>query len=188
MTTGTRRASSAENSRARKRSLHARRGNASKQSKMTNIDKSEVKAPEAAAKFLAFTIDASTAQIVKLVSLDASGASHELSEDEKASLATAASKDRLAGVLEQAFEAGIACAMGEGVADDLAEDVAEDKAHESEEDAELRHLLLKPLIEHSAAKDLMKPEVLNRAILETLIEQSMKSRSASAQGGPGESL
>jgi hypothetical protein len=155
---------------------------------MTNTDKSEVKVPEATAKFLAFTIDASTAQIVKLVSLDASGASHELSEDEKASLATAASKDRLAGVLEQAFEAGIACAMGEGVAEDLAEDVAEDKAKESEEDAELRHLLLKPLIEHSAAKDLMKPEVLNRAILDTLIEQSMKSRSASAQGGRGGSL
>jgi hypothetical protein len=150
---------------------------------MTNAAESAVKVPEATAKFLAFTIDASTAQIVKLVSLDASGASHELSEDEKASLAAAASKDRLEEVLEQAFEAGIACAMGEGVSEDLAEEVAEDNAKESEEEAELRHLLLKPLIEHSAAKDLMKPEVLNRAILERLIEQSMKSRSASAPAG-----
>jgi len=155
---------------------------------MTKVDESTGKSPEATAMLLAFTIDASTAQIVKLVSMDASGVSHELSEDEKASLATASSTDRLEEVLEQAFEAGIACAMGEGIAEDLAEDVAEDKAKESEEDAELRHLLLKPLIAHSAAKDLMKPEVLNRAILETLIERSMKSRSASAQGGRGGSL
>lgn len=182
MTTGTRR-----NSPAKRRNVQARRRNETKKLEIPNIDESAVKVPEAPAMFLAFTIDASTAQIVKLVSLDASGASHELSEDEKASLATAASKDRLEGVLEQAFEAGIACAMGEGVADDLAEDVAEDKAKESEDDAELRHLLLKPLIEHSAAKDLMKPEVLNRAILETLIEQSMKARSASTQGGRSES-
>lgn len=183
MTTGTRR-----NSPAKRRSVHARRGKASKQSEMTKVDESTSKGPEATAMLLAFTIDASTAQIVKLVSLDASGASHELSEDEKASLATAAGMDRLEEVLEQAFEAGIACAMGEGIADDLAEDVAEDKAKASEEDAELRHLLLKPLIEHSAAKDLMRPEVLNRAILETLLVQSMKSRSASAQGGRSGSL
>lgn len=178
MTTGTRR-----NSPAKKRNSQARTGKTSKKSELTGVDESTSKGPEAKARLLAFTIDASTAQIVKLVSLDASGVSHELSDDEKASLATAASRDRLEEVLEQAFEAGIACAMGEAIAADLAEDVAEDRAKESEEDAELRHLLLKPLIEHGAAKDLMKPEVLNRAILETLIEQSMNSRSASAQGG-----
>jgi hypothetical protein len=134
-----------------------------------------LKSPESTAKFFAFTMDANTAQIVKLESLDASGASHELSEDEKASLARATSKEGLEEVLEQAFEAGIACVLGG--------EFAEDKAKESEEDAELRHLLLKPLIEHSAAKELMKREVLNRAILETLIEHSMKARPASAEGG-----
>jgi hypothetical protein len=146
---------------------------------MANVDEFGVKSPESTAKFFAFTIDANTAQIVKAESLDASGASHELSEDEKESLAKAASNDRLEEVLEQAFEAGIACVLG----GEFAEDLAEDKAKESEEDAELRRLLLKPLIEHSAAKDLMKREVLNRAILETLIEHSMKSHPASAEGG-----
>lgn len=180
MTTGTRRNSPAEKSPAKRRNVQGRKGNSSKRLKMTNIDESVVKVPDATAKFLAFTIDANTAQIVKLESLDASGASHELSEDEKASLATAVSKDRLEEVLEQAFEAGIACALGEGFARDDAEGSADDEAKESEEDAELAHLLLKPLIEHSTAMGLMKPEVLNRAILETLIERSIHSRSTSA--------
>ena len=146
---------------------------------MTNSDESAVKLSESTAKFFAFTIDATTAQIVKLESLDASGTSHELSEDEKESLAKGASKEGVEEALEQAFEAGIACVLG----GEFAQDLVEDKAKESEEDAELRHLLLKPLIEHSAAKNLMKREVLNRAILETLIEHSMKSRPVSAEGG-----
>ncbi len=120
---------------------------------------------ESGAKLFTFTVDARTAQIVKFESLDSSGARYELSDDEKVSLAREGSSDGLEDLVEQAFEAGIACVLGE-------EGRSETK--ESEEDAELRHLLLTPLIEHSLAKRLLKGEVLNRALLGTLIQHSMK--------------
>jgi hypothetical protein len=134
---------------------------------------------EPAAKLFAFTIDAKTAQIVKFESLDASGVRHELSDEEKMSLAREDSGEQLEEIVEQAFEAGIACVLGEG-----------DKglAKESEEDAELRHLLLTPLMEHSMAKRLLQGEVLNRVILDTLIQHSMKSGAESAGGSPAAGL
>lgn len=134
---------------------------------------------ESAAKLFAFTIDAKTAQIVKFESLDESGARHELSDEEKLSLAKEGSGDRLEEIVEQAFEAGIACVLGEG-------DKGQTK--ESEEDAELRHLLLTPLIKHSMARRLLQGEVLNRVILGTLIQHSMKSGADSAGGGPAAGL
>ena len=58
--------------------------NAHKEEKM-NEEKIAESAP-AAGKLFAFTIDASTAQVVKLETLDESGARHELSDEEAASL------------------------------------------------------------------------------------------------------
>lgn len=136
---------------------------------MTDVDQS-------AGKLLAFTIDANTAQIVKLESLDASGGRHELSDEEKTSLVHTGGEGRLEEVLERAFEAGIDCVLGGGEAD---------SSKESEQEAKLRHLLLTPLIEHSPAKRLLQREVLNRAMLETLIQHSMKSEGAPAPAGPG---
>lgn len=135
---------------------------------MTNADESAAKAEHGAAKLFSFTIDANTAQIVKLESLDATGNRHELSEEEKASLVKEARDDRLEKVVEQAFEAGIACVLDS--------EVEQDDAQDSADDAELRHILLTPLIERSPARRLMEREVLNRAILDTLIEHSMKAR------------
>jgi hypothetical protein len=124
-------------------------------------------------QLLTITIDAKTGQIVKFESLDESGVPHELSDEEKANLAREGVGDKLEEIVEQAFEAGIACVLGGG-----------DRAvtQESEEDAELRHLLLLPLIEHSMAKRLMHGEVLNRAILGTLIQHSMKTGGETASG------
>lgn len=132
-----------------------------------------------AAQLLTFTIDAKTGQIVKFESLDESGVRHEVSDEEKANLARAGVGDKLEEIVEQAFEAGIACVLGGG-----------DKAQtqESEEDAELRHLLLLPLIEHSMARRLMQGEVLNRAILGTLIQHSMKAGADSATSGAAAGL
>src|SRR5262245_27225675 len=93
-----------------------------------------------AGKLFTFTIDANTAQVVKLETLDASGARHELSEEEKASLAKATNGGDLREFVEKAFEAGIACVLGE--------DQHQQKADEPADEAELRHLLLTPLIEH----------------------------------------
>ena len=148
-----------------------RKKSAQKEQKMTDTE-------ESAGKFFTFTIDANTGQIVRLESLDATGTRHELSDEEKASLAQEGSEDRLEDVLEQAFEAGIACVLGGGA--------GQDKAQESAEDAELRHLLLTPLIEHSPARHLLRPDVLNRAILATLIEHSTKPLDAAPEGGPAQ--
>jgi len=148
---------------------------AQKEEKMSEI------APSAG-KLFAFTIDANTAQIVKLETLDASGARHELSDEEKASLAREGSAGGLEEFVERAFEAGIACVLGG--------DERQEKADESAEESELRHLLLTPLIEHSPAKRLIQREALNRAILGTLIQYATQgpatAENSSASGVPSD--
>ena len=121
---------------------------------------------KSAGKLFTFTIDASTGQVVRLEVEDASGERHELSDEEKASLAQAGGAGDLEQLVERAFEAGIACVLG---------GEPEDKAEELADEAELRHLLLTPLIEYSPARRLLQREVLNRAILGTLIHHAMKA-------------
>jgi len=133
---------------------------------------------QSAGKLFTFTIDASTGQVVRLEAEDASGERHELSDEEKASLARAGTAGDLEQFVERAFEAGIACVLGGG---------PEDKAEEPADEAELRHLLLTPLIEHSPARRLLQREVLNRAILETLIHHAMKAPTA-AESSPATGL
>jgi hypothetical protein len=145
----------------------------------SNTDEAAATHPESGVKLFAFTVDAKTAQIVKFESLDASGARYELSDDEKISLAGKGNGDALEELVEQAFEAGIACVLGEG---------AGSLTKESDEDAELRHLLLTPLMERSFAKRLLRGEVLNRALLGTLIQHSMKMSADTAAGGSAASL
>lgn len=151
---------------SRKKSSESSEQSPEEEQKMADND-------QTAGKLIAFTIDTSTAQIVKLESLDTAGDRHELTDDEKASLVHEGT-GKLEDVLEQAFEAGIDCVLGEG---------AQDGAEESQGEAKLRHLLLTPLIEHSAAKRLLQPEVLHRAILETLVQHSMKPTAASSRSG-----
>jgi len=117
-----------------------------------------------------FTIDADTAQVVKLETEDASGARHELSDEEKASLAHAGAAGDIEQFVERAFEAGIACVLGGSG--------PEERTEEAADEAELRHMLLTPLIECSPARHLMQREVLNRAILETLIQHATKAPTA----------
>jgi len=132
------------------------------------------KAPETksssahASDLLTLTIDAKTGHIVKIESVDSTGAHHELSDEERASLAEERSKATVEAIIEQAFEAGVACVLGG--AD------GEDDPPESAKDADLRRLLLRPLIEDSAAKRLMQRDILSRAILATLIQNSTSSR------------
>jgi hypothetical protein len=115
--------------------------------------------------------------VVKLETLDESGGRHELSEEEKAILAHALGEgDGLEDFVEKAFEAGIACVLGE--------DPHQQKADEAADEAELRHLLLTPLIEHSSVKRFMQREVLNRAILGTLLQRATKKAAAAAETEP----
>src|SRR6516164_236079 len=117
---------------------------------------------------LTFTIQARTGQIVKIESVDSTGVRHELSDEEKTNLAKEKSKATLEDMLEQAFEAGIACVLGD--AD------GEDDPPESAKDADLRRLLLRPLLEEGAAKRLMQRDILSRAMLTTLIQNAISSR------------
>ncbi|HEY6825150.1 MAG TPA: hypothetical protein VI195_11960 [Steroidobacteraceae bacterium] len=148
--------------------------NAHKEDKM-NEEKMTESAPSAGRLF-AFTIDAGTAQIVKLETLDASGARRELSEEEKASLAQAGAEEGLEQFVEKAFEAGIACVLGD--------DEQQHKSTEAAEEAELRRLLLKPLIEHSPVRRLMQREALNRAILGTLLQRAVSKAPVDAESAP----
>ena len=122
---------------------------------------------------LTFTIQARTGQIVKIESVDSAGAHHELSDEEKTNLAKEKSKATLEDMLEQAFEAGIACVLGD--AD------GEDDPPKSAKDADLRRLLLRPLIEDGSAKRLMQRDFLSRVMLATLIQNA-----TSSHVGPGE--
>lgn len=116
-------------------------------------------------KFLNVTIDANSAAVVRVEGQDATGARFELTVDEKASLAKRGENERLEDLVEEAFEAGIACVLG-GDTDSF-------DANESAEDAELRHQLLAPLIERSAVvKHWVDRGALNRAVVNSLIEGS----------------
>jgi len=113
------------------------------------------------------TIDAESAEVVRVEGVDATGARHELSDDEKSSFIKERRDERVAALVEQAFEAGIASVLGVG-------DEEEEKTQESPEDAEFRRKLLAPLLERSGLGNLRERPLLNRAILGTLIEHSIK--------------
>jgi hypothetical protein len=150
--------------------------NSHKEEKMNEEKMTESAA--VAGRLFAFTIDASTAQVVKLETLDASGARRELSEEEKASLAQTGAEERLEQFVERAFEAGIACVLGE--------EGPQHRSGEPAEEAELRQLLLTPLIEHSSVRCLMQREALNRAILGTLLQYAIKGVPADAASAPAD--
>jgi hypothetical protein len=110
---------------------------------------------------LTITIDTKTGQIVKIEKIDRAGRHHEPSDQERADLAKDAS---LESVIEEAFEVGMACMLG---------DVIEEReTEETEEESSLRHLLLEPLIKQTLANRLMQREALGRAILGTVVRQT----------------
>jgi hypothetical protein len=131
--------------------------------------------PAPSADLVAFTLDAANGRIIKVEGVDADGAHHELSTDERARLVetVAKAKGTLEHVVEQAFEAGIDCALGA--------DADEEETAESDKEAELSRLLLRSLMEHSGAGRLMQREVLSRAIVGTLIEEAAAFRTATPE-------
>jgi hypothetical protein len=122
------------------------------------------------ADFVAFTVDAATGRIINVEGVDAGGTRHAFSEVERARFVEKGSKATLEHVVEQAFEAGIDCLLGA--------ESDQRKPQESDEDAELSRVLLRSLIEHSAAKHLLGRDVLSQAIVATLIEQAASLRAA----------
>ena len=110
------------------------------------------------------TIEASTGKIIDVRSIDDAGASSELTTDRRARLSQEIGETSLEDLFEQAFEAGIASVLGD--------DETETEASESEDEAELRHQILQPMIERSAARRLIQSENLGRAIVGTLIRKA----------------
>ena len=134
-----------------------------------------------ASRLFTFTIDADTARIVKFELLDADGSPREPSDEEKATLLRELRASALEEVLERAFEAGIACGLGEN-------EVAPEEItapEESDEDTKLHHLLLTWLIEHSDMKELLQGGAVGRTILETLIQHSIKQPPATRPRSTG---
>jgi len=129
--------------------------------------------PQPGAALLSFTVDSAAGRLVTVERVDASGARRELSSEEQALILqnTTGGLERL---VERAFEAGIDCVLG---ADDADEEPAE-----SQEDAQLRRLLLRSLIERSAVKELVEREALSRVIVGALLEQA--AARAAAEGNP----
>ena len=93
--------------------------------------------PASDSDLLTITIQAKTGQIIKIQSAEGGDGRNELSDQERADLLKKGAKDTLEALIEQAFEAGIACVLGDAV--------GRSEAEESEEEADLRHLLLEPL-------------------------------------------
>ena len=150
-------------------SSHANRGASGKFDKSKTrktADAAAERPSRADGRLLSITVDADTAQVVRIEGLEPNGARRELSKTDREVLLSRVTDGRVEDFVERAFEAGIACVL-----DDEAGSAA---SQESAEDAELRHRLLAPLIERSAVRHMMQPNVLDRAILSTLIDHASK--------------
>jgi len=116
---------------------------------------------------LAFTLDASTGEIVKTENVDSAGQRRELSKTERQDLAKESGGVGVEGLLERAFEAGIASLLDD-------EDGKEDES-ETEDEAGVRRILLKSLMERTFAARALRREVLRQAIVQTLIQDVTSS-------------
>ena len=116
----------------------------------------------------ALTIDVARGRIVTLERVDEQGSRQQISADERSRLAKTQSSQALMRLVEEAFEAGIACVLGE-------ED--ESDPEESKADDELSRMLLRSLIERSKARYLIEGDTLDRAIVGSLIGRAAASAS-----------
>jgi hypothetical protein len=126
----------------------------------------------------AFTIDASTGQITRLEKVDSAGARRPLSEQDKAGLQPGPTWPTLEAIIEQAFEAGVDCVLGN-------ED-EKDEAQESEDEVEVRRILLLPLMERGRMMALRQRSVLGQAILATALQQITAPHTSEAEGSPAQ--
>src|SRR6516225_3334106 len=97
---------------------------------------------------LAFTLDTSTGEISKIENVDSSGQRRELSKPERLDLAKEHRGVGVEALLERAFEAGIASLLDD-------ENGKEDES-ETEEEAGVRQILLRPLMEGTFAGRAMR--------------------------------
>jgi hypothetical protein len=111
------------------------------------------------------TIDAVTGKIIDIRSVDDGGAARALTAERRARLSQQSGGATIEDMIEQAFEAGIACVLGDDANDDAAEP-------ETEADAALRRQILRPMIENSTVRSAMRQDALGRAIVATLMKNA----------------
>jgi hypothetical protein len=116
---------------------------------------------------LAFTLDATSGEIIKIESVDSAGQRRELAKPERQELAKERAGIGVEALIEGAFEAGIGCLLGGG-------DRKEDES-ETEDEAGVRSVLLKSLMEGTSAARAVRREVLRQAIVQTLIRDATGS-------------
>jgi hypothetical protein len=114
------------------------------------------------------TLKVSDGSILKVEAVDSGGARHDLTAADAATFLGDRSTGTVAGLVHQAFEAGIACIL-----DELnGESGADDASDENGDDALLHEELLGALIEQSPARRLLRREVLNGALLGTIFSEA----------------
>jgi hypothetical protein len=114
------------------------------------------------AKCVAFTIDAGTGHVDRVEIIEGDGARRELSGQERAELIRPGDGPTLETIFEQSFLAGIDSVLG---------DDGEDEPQSDMEQA-LVHGLVQPMIERSAARGLLRREVLRKAVLQALVQDA----------------
>jgi hypothetical protein len=132
-------------------------------------------APQAPETLVVVTLKMSDGSIQTIEAVDPGGARHELTAAEAAKLLGNRPNSTVEGLVHQAFEAGIAYVLDDGQAS-----AADEEAAESREDAALHDELLDALIERSPAKRLLRREVLNSALLGTIISGASGGTPAAA--------
>ena len=125
--------------------------------------------PETPAKrpagIYSFTVNTADGKILTIERVDSAGDRHPLTADDRKQLATGQAVMPLRHLVEQAFEAGIECVLGESPAK---------QGVESKKDGELSGILIQTLIEGGKARELIKNDTLHRAAVDTLIVHAVK--------------
>ena len=108
-----------------------------------------------------FTVDTASGHVVTIEKVEGD-TRHLLSAEERLHLAKAYGGQPLRRLVEQIFEAGIGCVLG---------DLAEAESSESRQDSELSGLLLQTLIKGSKARELVEGEMLERSFIGALFSE-----------------
>ena len=117
-------------------------------------------AAEGGTEQLIFTLDAATGAVVRIEKVDRDGKRHEVPRDETVALAEKGHLHEIEVALDEAFEAGIS-----SVLEPTGKDELED---ETEEEVELRHLLLMHLIGRDVRRRLQSRLLQRLALSQTL--------------------
>jgi hypothetical protein len=125
-------------------------------------------APAEETEQLVVTISAATREIVKIEKVDKAGKRDELSEEECEKLAGEDEVEEIAAALEEAFEAGIAGALGEADEDD--------EAGEDDEERAVRRILAGGVPRRRPVLGRLRRRFLRRLLLRRLLRRRLLQR------------